>query len=287
MSRQTTSHPIAAVDHLPGLRRRTVLTGVAWSAPVIAIGAPALAAVGSQTPSNTVCSIAYYAGSVDHQQTKVHISATQENGTIPAGTVLYWTVAVSELNSTRPVATSASGDWTLDVSAASTSGNTKTWTVTATAVRDVSATSLPDCDITLEWMSADSTQHGFLSDGVRMTINNWGANDPSASGESMPETVLSFDIPSRRTEDLGADGYTEEELGDVTGHLWIASSNTPKYPTVYWSTDGVEASGADGSYQTSDWHNAKYGGTANSGTAIVSAPVAVVTIGGHVFARSN
>ena len=259
------------------MRRRTLLAGAAWSVPVIAVGAPALAAAASQTPTNRVCSVAYYDGNNDYQHLRLTLAASLETGTIPSGTTLYWRVTVSGGTNTGAPVLEASSNWTsTSVTLTETSGTSKTWTVAATTTTDLAAGDIP-CDLTLSWMGSTAQADGYLVGGSTLTVSNFGTVEPSSTGAYIGQ--LSFTVAERRTIDLGADGYTEEELKSVSAHVYSTSSNTPVWPPVYWDPSGVaDTSSAAG------WTNAKYG-IANNGAGL-TLPQSTTTIGGTLFAVS-
>ena len=64
-----------------GLRRRTVVAGVAWAVSVIAIGAPAAVAAASTTPTGDICTLTYYDGNDDYQKLDISLAATDRKST--------------------------------------------------------------------------------------------------------------------------------------------------------------------------------------------------------------
>lgn len=263
MSTSSSPRPLAAVPDgetpattggsRTGVRRRTLVTGAAWAVPAVVIASPAAFAVASpdDTPRNDLCSIMYHEGDMKRQSVEFGLSVAQDKGVIAAGTTFYWTIGVSEAtNVGDPVVASETPDtWKVEISAQSKTYDSAVWLVKATTTIELTAP-LDICAIFLDWRGTVPRQPGYISGGSKVQVYSYGT-DPDGLA-----TSHQFMLAKRRT-DLAEDGYTEEELKMVHAHVY-RSSSTQSSPQVYWSTDGVTATGPGGTYQVSDFVNAKF-----------------------------
>lgn len=236
-----------------GVRRRTLVTGAAWAVPAVVVASPAAYAVASpdDTPRNDLCSIMYHDGDIQRQGLELGLSVAQDKGVVPAGTTFYWIVTVSGgTDFGDPVVSSETpSTWQVKVTTNNKGVSAAEWLITATTTVDL-PTPLDICAIFLDWRGTVARQPGYINGGATMQVYSYGT-DPNGRSRSHQ-----FRLAKRRT-DLGADGYTQDELKKVTAHSYLASS-TQDSPQVYWSTDGVTPTGPGGTYQVSDFVNAKF-----------------------------
>jgi len=264
MSTSSSPRPLAAVPDgetlattggsLTGVRRRTLVTGAAWAVPAVVIASPAAFAVASpdDTPRNTLCSIMYHEGDMKRQSVEFGLSVAQDKGVIAAGTTFYWTISVSGgTNVGDPVVASETpaDTWKVEISTQSKTHAYAEWLVKATTLIELTAP-LDICSIFLDWKGTVPGQAGYISGGSTVQVYSYGT-DPNGLADSHQ-----FMLAKRRT-DLAEGGYTEAELKDVHAHVYLSSS-TARSPQVYWSTDGVTPTGPGGTYQVSDFVNAKF-----------------------------
>lgn len=263
MSTSSSPRPLAAVPDgetpattggsLTGVRRRTLVTGAAWAVPAVVIASPAAFAVASpdDTPRNDLCSIMYHDGDIQRQGLELGLSVSQDKGVVPAGTTFYWIVALSGgTDFGDPVVSSDNPpNWQVTVTTNSKGVSAAEWLIAATTTVEL-PTPLDICAIFLDWRGTVARQPGYINGGATMQVFSYGT-DPNGRSRSHQ-----FRLAKRRT-DLGADGYTEAELKKVTAHAYLAAS-TQDSPQVYWSTDGVTPTGPGGTYQVSDFVNAKF-----------------------------
>ncbi|MFZ2503371.1 MAG: hypothetical protein WAW88_11935, partial [Nocardioides sp.] len=79
-----------------GMTRRSLARGAAWTLPVVAMAAPAPAFAASPPKiTGTVCALFYGSGTINLQVHTITLGLTSDTGTIPAGTVMTWTVTQS------------------------------------------------------------------------------------------------------------------------------------------------------------------------------------------------
>lgn len=239
-----------------GVRRRTLVTGAAWAVPAVVIASPAAYAVASpdDTPRNDLCSIMYHEGDMKRQSVEFGLSVAQDKGVIAAGTTFYWTISVSGgTNVGDPVVASETpaDTWKVEISAQSKAYSSAVWLVKATTLIELTAP-LEICSIFLDWKGKVAGQAGYINGGATMQVYSYGT-DPKGLADSHQ-----FMLAKRRT-DLGTDGdgYTEDEFKHVHAHVYMSSS-TQASPQVYWSADGVTATGPGGTYLPSDFVNAKF-----------------------------
>ena len=271
MSTSSSPRPLAAVpdSETPattggsrtGVRRRSLVSGAAWAVPAVVVASPAAYAVASpdDTPGNTLCSIMYHEGDNERQAMELGLGVSQAKGVVPAGTTFYWVVNVFEgTNIGDPVVASDNpAEWQVNITTRINDTAQGEWLVTATTTVEL-ATPLDICALFIDWRGKVPSQPGYLNGGSVVKVHAFGTKYPGGIAQSHQ-----FRVAERRT-DYGVDGYTEAELEEISAHTYLASSTVPS-PQVYWSADGVTATGPGGTYLPSDFVNARFSRFNNGG----------------------
>ena len=168
----------------PAVRRRTLVKGAAWAIPsvVTAVAAPAYAA-SRPSVGGAVCQLFYRAGAgVNYQTHSMSLAVTSSTSSVPAGTVITWTVALSG-GSVMEVPTtnySANGRWTLATSPAAGTAATS-FTVTLTVNNSDVTVSELNCTPRLIWNDTSSVTGGTtVSISSTTTGSNIGTGVASA-----------------------------------------------------------------------------------------------------------
>ncbi len=205
----------------PRVSRRALAAGAAWSVPVVGLtsATPALAASYGPIITGNVCQLFYGKGDINKQEHSIFLGVTSSSGTIPAATVVSWTVCVDPI--TNP---DGGTTWTLPTreypqgtSATDTSGDWFFSYETATASPSIPGTAL----------SIGASQTGAKCFVVKVTFNK-------ARTTSFCAAIVWTDIYTLRpasTITITSNGYISGPAqGGGTGGLKYKAAR--RYPTT-------------------------------------------------------
>ncbi len=208
------------------LSRRTLAKGAAWSVPVIAASAVAPAYAASRTiVGGTVCDLFYAAGaSTNYQGHELQLGVTSNDGTVPAGTVITWTVGMSGGSAMEVPSTNYSRNdlWELSLSPAPGT-QTSSFTVTL-RVNQTMAVDQLNCTPKLIWTSVYS-----IEGGTTVNISSTTTGDNIAGGTP---SSLSYRVAERHPTGVNQSGRT--------AHVYLSKSGGQTcYPAIRYVLDSA------------------------------------------------